>query len=63
MPEVVDSKNFEELKSQGLVVNIDTTNLHQNYLLGQADSDEESIDNDHDYEMQNKTLINNTGLH
>lgn len=40
-PEIVDPKNYEELKSpQGLIVTLDTTSIQQNYLLEEEDDEE-----------------------
>ncbi|CAD8089671.1 unnamed protein product [Paramecium primaurelia] len=40
-PELVDIKNQDDLKSQGLVTTIDTSQLQQNFLLGRGESDDE----------------------
>lgn len=47
-PELADLKNFDELKTTGMVANFDTTAIQQNYLLGHGDSEDEmSFEEDH----------------
>ena len=45
-PELMNPDNGEELKSpSGLIVTFDTSQIQQNFLLGQGESDNESEEN------------------
>ena len=68
MPEVFDQINYESLKNNGIVCEIDTTMLKEHFFIGQNDSDEEMDDqlrNNH-YENEdhhpNSNIINSVGL-
>ena len=59
-PELMNTENFEELKSQaGVLVTLDTSMIQQNFLLGQGDSDRESENNydEENPEYQYKILM------
>ena len=46
IPDLLNPDNNEELRSpSGIIVTLDTTQIQQNFLLGQGESERESINN------------------
>ena len=59
-PEIMDSSNSDELKGPGgIIVNFDTTQIQQNFLLGQGESDEESEGNEEGEQLNYQYLDEN----
>ena len=62
-PEIMDPSNMDELKGPGgVIVSFDTSQIQQNFLLGQGESDEEESEGNEeedqsDYQFNHKKKL------